>query len=76
MDIAEQYFKEVNKGFLEWNFLGFQYKGYIKQRKIRNARRIFAPYDDNEETPLLVVDVTIFKSGKRGVFITNSAVYY
>jgi len=31
MAIADQYFKEVNKGLFEWNFLGFQYNGYIKQ---------------------------------------------
>ncbi|MEA4926565.1 MAG: hypothetical protein VB084_14835 [Syntrophomonadaceae bacterium] len=76
IDIAEEYFKKTNRGPTEWNFYTFQYNNKIKPRKIENARKKFAPYDLETEIPIIVVDSTILRSGKDGVFITNKAVYY
>ncbi len=75
-EIAEAYFQEVNEGPFKWNFSNFQYNGFIKPRKIKNARKRYAPYDLDKETPILIFDATILNNGKEGVFITDGAVYH
>lgn len=73
-DIAKAHFDEVNKGPWKWNFICFQYNGFIKPRIIRNAQKSYAQIDLGKENPIVIIGS--FPRGKTGVFITDKAIYY
>lgn len=75
-DIIEQYFKKNNVGPRKWNYFGFYANEFIPSKILKNAKRVYASYDDNEEIPLLLIDDAVLFNGKRGVLITDSSIYY
>lgn len=54
----------------------FDYGKLISIRKLRNARKIYAPYDPEKEQPILLVDDTFLQSAKRGMLLTNINLYF
>ena len=57
-------------------FYSFDYGELISNRKLKNARKLYAPYDPEKERPILVIDDTFFKSARRGMLLTNKNLYF
>lgn len=57
-------------------FFSFDYRKRIPLRKLKNARNRYAPYDDDKEHPLLLIDDTISRSAKKGILITDLHIFY
>jgi hypothetical protein len=48
----------------------------IPAGKLQRAREAYAPYDAGRETPVVLYDLTVFGSAKRGLLLTTGALYY
>ena len=57
-------------------YFSFDYGKLIPLRKLKNARKRYAYYDDEKEHPLILIDDTFFRSGKKGILITNLHIFY
>ena len=74
--VVEEYFKIHNTGPRRWNFHTFWYWKNIPQKRLRQARKYFAPYDEKTEKPLLLMSDNSFGTLCRGILITNVKLYY
>ncbi|HNX28717.1 MAG TPA: hypothetical protein PKN87_04805 [Syntrophomonadaceae bacterium] len=71
IEIVERYFEKIPRPYAN-----YEYGRFISQRKLNNAQKLYAPYDNEKERPLLLIDDTIFKSAKEGILLTNENIYF
>ncbi|MGE5396364.1 MAG: hypothetical protein ACM3MK_02370 [Chitinophagales bacterium] len=75
--LVDDFFRDKNVGRRRWNYISFCIRGYIPERKLVNARKLYAPFDTEQEMPLILMDDTLsFLSGKIGFLMTNCTLYY
>lgn len=79
--IAEEFFKEENRGGRAWGFECFYYGPFIPVDKLEKAREDYAKYDDQKERAIIYVDNSwvgriIGHIGSSGFIITNKYLYY
>lgn len=75
-ELVEEYIKVHNTGPRKWNFHTFWYWKNIPPKRLKQARKYFAPYDDRLERPLLVMSDNVFGKLFSGIFISNLKFYY
>ena len=75
-EVVEEYFKVHNTGPRRWNFHDFWYWKNIPPKRLKQARKYFAPYDDRLEEPLLLMSDNAFGTLFRGVLVSNTKFYY
>ncbi|MEQ8201301.1 MAG: hypothetical protein ABRQ24_07765 [Syntrophomonadaceae bacterium] len=75
-EVVEEYFKVHNAGPRRWNFHTFWYWKNIPPKRLKQARKYFAPYDDRLEKPLLLMSDITFGKLFAGILITNIKLYY
>jgi hypothetical protein len=61
---------------LKEHFLNIYFADNIPQKKLDGAINSYANYDRKNETPVLLIDSTIFGSAKGGLLMTDSTLYY
>jgi len=71
LGIIDEYFK-INPP----PYFSFDFGKLIPLRKLKNAKKLYAQYDEEKEQPLLLIDDTFFRSGKKGILITNLHLFY
>ncbi len=76
VEVVEEYFKIHNTGSRRWNFHDFWYWKNIPPKRLKQARKYFAPYDEKTEKPLLLMSDNSFGTLCRGILITNIKLYY
>ncbi len=74
--VVEEYFKIHNTGPRRWNFHTFWYWKNIPPKRLKQARKYFAPYDEKAEKPLLLMSDNVFGTLFRGILLTNTKLYY
>jgi hypothetical protein len=74
--VVEEYFKIHNTGPRRWNFHTFWYWKNIPPKRLRQARKYFAPYDEKTEKPLLLMSDNVFGTLFSGILLTNIKLYY
>lgn len=70
-NLVDEYF-DKNPGI----YFSFDYQKLIPNRKLKNAIKLYAPYNKEEEIPILLVDDTLFRSAKFGLLVTNTHIYF
>ena len=75
-EVVEEYFKVHNTGPRRWNFHDFWYWKNIPPKRLKQARKYFAPYDDRLEKPLLLMSDNALGTLFRGGLITNLNLFY
>lgn len=71
INLVEDFFKKNPPPYFSFDFAQ-----HISERKLNNARKLYAFYDSNEEKPLILLDNTLLSSAKIGALITTENIYY
>lgn len=74
--IAEEIFGPASPRHREFVAAGYHLAPDIPEKKLVGACEAYARLDFREETPLVLMDDTVFGSGKRGFVITTRAFHY
>ncbi len=75
-EVVEEYFKVHNTGPRKWNFHDFWYWKNVPPKRLKQARKYFAPYNERLERPLLLMTENPLGKLHSGILITNIKLYY
>lgn len=73
---TEQYVSQLPNPALATKGGSLYFLDGIPKTKLQNARSSYANYAPTREAPLLLLDTTVFGSGKKGMLMTDQSVYY